>query len=120
MQIALEEAWGWDGGPEMVRILWVALEKHQRWSSLVAQGVKDPALPPLWRRLDSWLKNFHVRQTQPKPKTRGQASSRDGDFFCLRWVQASGVAEAAFCAPQKTPAHDQGQEPLQGGVAQIV
>ena len=52
------------------------MEKREKWSSLVAQQVKDSALSLLWLRLlqwhrfDPWPQNFHVPWARPRGKKK--------------------------------------------------
>ena len=42
--------------------------KNISWSSLVVQGVKDPALSLLWLGFEPWPENFYMLQMPPKKK----------------------------------------------------
>ena len=53
--------------------------ENKRWerSSLVGQGVKDPAFSLLWHRLDPWPRNFRILEMQQKRKKKKKVGERD-------------------------------------------
>ena len=61
-------------------------------NSLVAQGVKDPALSLqrlgtlLWHRLDPWLRNFHMPGAWQKKKKSGEKQIHIFVFMCTKYL----------------------------------